>query len=888
MYHFYRLNGTLLPISGCSILVYGQCSMQCDASSSPGTERPRFAMRQLCAVLARAFGGSAFALPQGGQVASGAGAINQSGNNMTVQQSSQNLSVNWQSFSIGPGQQVRFNQPSAASIVLNRVVSQAPSEIRGTLSANGQVFLINPNGILFRSAAQVNVGGLVATSNGLSDADFQAGRYRFANNGNAGEVINRGAMTAANGGYIALLAPQVRNEGVITAQLGTALLAAGNQVTLKLDNGSLVGYNIDQGAVNALADNRQLVRADGGKVFMSAKSADQLTRAVVNNDGVIEARTIQNKAGVISLTSGLAVGEVRLGGTLDASAQSGAGGAIQTSAAQVNIARSARVSTAAPGGRTGNWLISQPGNFRIAGVGGHTTANTLAKNLGTSNITIQTTASGAEPGDIVVQNALNWSGANRLVLNAQRNVNLNAAIINGSGGNLLLRADATGSGAGTINFGASGRINLGSGGSADLYYNPSSYSAPKNFASSIAGPYTAWMLVNNANNLQAMNTNRSGNYALGKDIDASATAGWNGGAGFAPVGSDLTAVFSGRFDGMNRIIKGLVINRPNSDYVGLFGVASGQIANVGLVGGKIIGGFNVGTLVAFNQGGTISNAYNTGTVSGDSFIGGLIGENNFGQVTDVYNTGAVTSVNSMVGGVVGINTGALNRAYNTGEIRSTGSMVGGVAGRNSGAISNAYNTGKITTTQGAVGGIVGYVDSGSIDRTYNTGAISGSDNAGGVAGIGADAIVNISNSYSTGAVSATEFAAGGLIGGHDIGTISNCYATGTVTGGSSIGGLAGYSMHGTVRNTYSSGKVSGSANAGGLIGGFGFEDNTDIHNSYWDKGASGQTASAGGTGMTSAQMKQKTSFTGFDFVNVWRINEGQGSPWLRMLPPPGP
>ncbi len=260
----------------------------------------------------------AYAQPVGGQVSAGSGAIAQSGTNTTVTQTTQNLAIDWQSFSIGSNEAVHFNQPNASSIALNRVLGQDPSSILGSLSANGQVFVLNPNGVLFGTTAQVNVGGLVASSLSLSNADFMAGRYSFSNGGTAGSVVNQGTLTAASGGYIALLAPEVRNEGIITATLGTALLGAGDKVTLNLNNGSLISYTADQGALNALAENKLLIQADGGQVILSARAADALSTAVVNNTGIIEARSIKNVGGIIRLDGGDS-GTVNVSGTLDAS-----------------------------------------------------------------------------------------------------------------------------------------------------------------------------------------------------------------------------------------------------------------------------------------------------------------------------------------------------------------------------------------------------------------------------------------------------------------------------------------------------------------------------------------------------------------------------------------
>src|SRR6476661_11263115 len=170
------------------------------------------------------------AAPVGGQVVSGAGSISQSGSTTTVQQASPTLSLNWKGFNVAAGETVNFVQPSAAAIAVNRIFDTNGTQILGRLNANGQVYLINPNGILFGQGAQVNVGGLVASTLNLSDADFMAGDYRFSGGG-SGSVVNEGAIIA-NGGYVALLGGNVSNEGLIQANLGTIVLASGEAMTL--------------------------------------------------------------------------------------------------------------------------------------------------------------------------------------------------------------------------------------------------------------------------------------------------------------------------------------------------------------------------------------------------------------------------------------------------------------------------------------------------------------------------------------------------------------------------------------------------------------------------------------------------------------------------------
>ena len=450
---------------------------------------------------------SAHAQPAGGQVSQGTGTIDQTvANTTTVNQATQKIAINWSGFDIASTETVNFIQPDASSIALNRVLGLNPTSILGNLNANGQVFVLNPNGILFGSTAQVNVGGLVASTLSLSDADFMAGNYGFNNSGSAGSVINQGALTAVQGGYIALLAPEVRNEGIITATLGTALLGAGDKVTLNLNNGSLLSYTTDQGSLNALAENRQLIQADGGQVYMSAKAADALSTAVVNNTGIIEARTIQNVGGVIKLMGDMQTGTVNVGGTLDASAPNGGnGGFIETSAAHVKIADGTQVTTTAAQGLAGNWLID-PVDFMIAASGGDITGAALSTSLSGGNVQILSSAGTVGTlGDINVNDGVSWTANTTLTLSAFHDVNINQLIdasVGATGaGSVVLRADNTGIGpgatAGTVNFSGAGAVALNTG-TANIFYNPVSYATPTDYTTNVSvgvGTLNSYMLV---------------------------------------------------------------------------------------------------------------------------------------------------------------------------------------------------------------------------------------------------------------------------------------------------------------------------------------------------------------------------------------------------------
>ena len=174
-------------------------------------------------------------LPTGGQVTSGSANVSQSGAVMTVKQTSDKAAVHWQSFNVGAQAAVHFEQPSTQSVTLNRVQDSNPSQIFGQIKANGSVFLQNPNGVYFAPGSSVDVGSFVATTHSISDADFLAGNIKFNRNDAIGKIINFGKLSSRLGGYIALLAPEVRNHGVVVAKGGSIVLAAGETYQLQFE-----------------------------------------------------------------------------------------------------------------------------------------------------------------------------------------------------------------------------------------------------------------------------------------------------------------------------------------------------------------------------------------------------------------------------------------------------------------------------------------------------------------------------------------------------------------------------------------------------------------------------------------------------------------------------
>lgn len=296
---------------------------------------------------------AASALPQGERVVAGEVGFARPGpGSLTIQQRSAKGIVSWGAFSIERGEFVRIQQPQSSSVLLNRVRGADASRIFGQLTANGQVFLLNPNGVLFAPGAQVDVGGMVASTLGLSDDDFLAGRYRFS--GTGGSVVNQGRISAAERGTVALLGGSVRNDGTVEARLGTVALAAGSAMTLDLAGDGLSRIVVTRAAIDAQVANGGAIVADGGAVLLKASAVEALAGDAVGNSGVLRARTLVEREGRIVLDAGDR-GTTVVTGTVDATAPSAGtrGGEVRLLGQHVGLAGTAVVdaSGAAGGGR---------------------------------------------------------------------------------------------------------------------------------------------------------------------------------------------------------------------------------------------------------------------------------------------------------------------------------------------------------------------------------------------------------------------------------------------------------------------------------------------------------------------------------------------------------
>ena len=316
--------------------------------------------------------------------------------------------------------------------------------------------------------------------------------------------------------------------------------------------------------------------------------------------------------------------------------------------------------------------------------------------------------------------------------------------------------------------------------------------------------------------------------------------------------------FAGEFNGNGHKISNLSFNFTFAYNVGLFGYLArgGIVTRVGVENVNITGASFVGGLVGANWEGTVTNSHSTGSVSGKSYVGGLVGCNyKESTVEKSYSSGSVSG-ESYVGGLVGDNEWTVITCHFTGNVTSKGSYIGGLVGWNGVEVSKSHSSGSVSGRLW-VGGLVGR-NGGDVSESYSTGSVSGHDDVGGLVGANDH---TVEKSYSSGNVNGNNRRVGGLVGSNDGGLVSKCYSTGSVSGGLRVGGLVGQNKKykdndGTVNGSYSTGRVSGKENVGGLVG---WNDGT-VSSSFWDKDTSEQATSTGGTGKTTAEMKNISTF----------------------------
>jgi filamentous hemagglutinin family protein len=295
--------------------------------------------------------------PTGGTVVGGHATITTPSSTSTViTQSTEKAIIDWQNFSISSGSSTTFLQPNSAAITLNRVTGSGASEIDGNLFANGHIWIINGNGILFGKGSQINVGSLIATTADIANNDFLSGDYNFGGasaNHNA-SVVNKGTIRAASGGSIVLAGPVVSNQGLIQADLGSVVLGGGNTFTVDFQGDKLIQFAIAapvsqtpvdaNGHAQTLVSNSGTVSAQGGRIVMTARAAEGVADNVINNTGIVEATSVHSENGEIVFDGGDS-GTVNIGGTVDATGKGAGetGGSVTVTGKNVVVANGTRI-----------------------------------------------------------------------------------------------------------------------------------------------------------------------------------------------------------------------------------------------------------------------------------------------------------------------------------------------------------------------------------------------------------------------------------------------------------------------------------------------------------------------------------------------------------------
>ncbi|HEX7764808.1 MAG TPA: filamentous hemagglutinin N-terminal domain-containing protein, partial [Cellvibrio sp.] len=274
-----------------------------------------------------------WAAPEGGEVVGGEGVITQNGVDTLIHQASDRLAIDWRSFDVAANERVEFIQPSSSSIALNRVLSNSASHILGRIDSNGQVMLVNPNGVVFGKDSIINVGGMIASGMSIDPASFINGDFTLNSlEGTDGKVINYGIINAATGGSVTLVGQQVQNNGLISAKLGAVNLAAGNEAVLTFDPSGLVGVKVTEAVlqqelgVDAAVINNGTINADGGRVLLSASVSEDIFSDAVNNGGMNKTSSVvMHEDGSFTLGAGA---DVINTGHIDTSVANGAAGKV--------------------------------------------------------------------------------------------------------------------------------------------------------------------------------------------------------------------------------------------------------------------------------------------------------------------------------------------------------------------------------------------------------------------------------------------------------------------------------------------------------------------------------------------------------------------------------
>ena len=737
--------------------------------------------------------GSALAAPGAATVTSGTVQVAVSGKQTTVTQKSDTAAVSWKTFGTAVDETVKFVQPSTKSIIINRVQTGA-TQLNGALDGNGQVYIINPNGVTFGPKSKVlNVAGLVASTLDISDKDAAANTRVFSG-ASTNSVINNGAISTANGGYVAMIARTVTNGGSITTPVGTTALGAGGQVTLNMTldpkkGYSLVGYTVDKSKFaetqGGSVTNSGAITADGGLVLVKAGYEESLLANVVNNTGVVRAQTLSNVAGKIYLLAKGPSGVTTAGGNLDVSApSSGDGGFIEVSADRVILDPTLTTTGFSTSGAFGTLLID-PKNM-VIGPEGDTTAARISALLAKNNVEVSSSDGTLKDGvgNLWVMGPITWGANTTLTLNAFQHIIVNSRIVaTGAKAGLVLNSNVGGAGGivavqgnfgvnpnlglvslsganatlttnGAINILNNGRISLSGAALRVIFGGPvdvikgSSVDLPNMTPGStikIAGK--DWTVIqgvgaagsNTGTDLQGMGKNFQGLYVLGSDIDAS-------GFDFRPITTNLGPVFLGSLNGLGHTISNLTIASDVQDSnIGLFsnigsvGTAT-EVSNINFINAKVdyrgslgTSAKNIGIIAGVDTSAKFRNIWIEGTIDAPSDYSGLVA----GKIFTISGRGTLNNITA-IGTVRGAN-----------QVGGIAGWMEGISGSNidvNVSLDNRSIRNPEDYKQVGVGGIAGYSSGNNLNNVSSiANIVHGVNYIGGIFGLSFGNIVTDAN-----------------------------------------------------------------------------------------------------------------------------------------------
>ncbi|MEM6602936.1 MAG: YDG domain-containing protein, partial [Pseudomonadota bacterium] len=247
---------------------------------------------------------TAYGNPAGGVVTKGQATFTTTDKKLDIHQQTDKAVIDWQTFDIELDEHTQFHQPNSSSTTLNRVHDSDPSKILGKLSANGNVILINPNGVFFGENSRVDVNGLLATTSDINNDDFMSGNMQFDMPGNPdAKIINEGRITAKEAGLVGLVAPHVENRGTIQARLGRVELSSGDSFTFDMYGDGLIEIEASDNLVSQLVRNSGDISADGGIIEITASEGKSIVDSLVEVNGTVTAYAVNDKSGEILITS---------------------------------------------------------------------------------------------------------------------------------------------------------------------------------------------------------------------------------------------------------------------------------------------------------------------------------------------------------------------------------------------------------------------------------------------------------------------------------------------------------------------------------------------------------------------------------------------------------